>query len=163
MARKDISDSQVLQVYLDERSGLARIALLMERTGQPEKVCYRAMERAGDRGYIEYGVSLRSGWLTNEGLALLGLPASTRWPQVIGVDLASDPDKTATGTWDPITKEWMEQVTGQSFQDWQVRLFNMMAAEMKVPPSVIRGAGILGLRATSIIVDDAICPSTPTV
>ena len=44
---------------------------LAARTGQPEKVCYRAMERAERRGLIEYGVSLRTGWLTEAGKALL--------------------------------------------------------------------------------------------
>lgn len=44
---------------------------LAASTGQPEKVCYRAMERAERRGLIEYGVSLRTGWLTEAGKALL--------------------------------------------------------------------------------------------
>lgn len=46
---------------------------LMRRTGECMKVCYRAMERACDRGYLEYGVSLRTAWLTDKGKALLGL------------------------------------------------------------------------------------------
>lgn len=77
MATKDISDRQVCEAYAayarehclpfaDER--------LMAATGQPEKVCYRAMERADKRGLIEYGVSLRSGWLTDKGKALLATP-----------------------------------------------------------------------------------------
>lgn len=41
---------------------------------QPEKVCYRAMERAERRGYIEYGVSLRTGWLTQKGRDLIKEP-----------------------------------------------------------------------------------------
>lgn len=45
--------------------------LLAEWTGQPIKVCYRAMERAEERGLIEYGTSLRTGWLTEKGKALL--------------------------------------------------------------------------------------------
>lgn len=45
--------------------------LLAEWTGQPIKVCYRAMERAAERDLIEYGVSLRTGWLTDKGKALL--------------------------------------------------------------------------------------------
>lgn len=44
---------------------------LAKFTGQPEKVCYRAMERALRRGYLEYGVSLRTGWLTEKGKALI--------------------------------------------------------------------------------------------
>lgn len=38
--------------------------------GCPEKVAYSAMERAADRGLIEYGVSLRTGWPTEKGIAL---------------------------------------------------------------------------------------------
>jgi len=45
--------------------------ILQEVTGQPEKVCYKAMERADDRGLIDYGVSLRTGWITEEGMKLL--------------------------------------------------------------------------------------------
>lgn len=45
--------------------------ILVAMTGQPWKVCYRAMERAHRRGFIEYGVSLRTGWLTDAGKALI--------------------------------------------------------------------------------------------
>lgn len=34
---------------------------LAEWTGEPIKVCYAAVERAKKRGYIDCGVSLRSG------------------------------------------------------------------------------------------------------
>lgn len=44
---------------------------LMEWTGQPEKVCYRAMERAEKRELIDYGVSLRTCWPTEKGKELL--------------------------------------------------------------------------------------------
>jgi len=44
---------------------------LHDWTGQPEKVCYRAMERAEENGLLEYGVSLRTAWLTDKGKALL--------------------------------------------------------------------------------------------
>jgi len=37
----------------------------------PPKVAQAAMERAYDRGLVDYGVSLRSGWLTKAGLHLL--------------------------------------------------------------------------------------------
>lgn len=47
--------------------------LLAQWTGQPEKVCYRAMERAEENGLLEYGVSLRTAWLTDKGKALLGI------------------------------------------------------------------------------------------
>lgn len=81
MAMKDITDLQVVQAYHDARLqrelvGGGRIdiwpyELLMKWTGQCEKVCYRVMERAADRGLIDYGVTLRSGWLTEKGKALL--------------------------------------------------------------------------------------------
>jgi hypothetical protein len=74
VARKDVTDEMVCMAYMDR----SRFALefpydiLMRRTGEPFKVCYRAMERANDRGYIEYGVSLRTGWLTEKGWELIG-------------------------------------------------------------------------------------------
>lgn len=79
MATKDITDYRVCLAYeemnrkRDIGGGGIEFAdkILMRVTGQPEKVCYRAMERAEDRGYIDCGVSLRSGWLTEEGKELL--------------------------------------------------------------------------------------------
>lgn len=44
---------------------------LMEWSGECLKVCYRAMERAEEHGYITYSVSLRTGWLTHKGEDLL--------------------------------------------------------------------------------------------
>lgn len=46
--------------------------LLSQETGIPEKVCYSAMQRDYLKGFIEYGVSLRTGWLTEAGKALIG-------------------------------------------------------------------------------------------
>ena len=99
MATKDISDRTVCLAYeqvrlrkiafdndclknvktIMEAVGKFKTALLCEypyeilqkMTGQPAKVCYSAMERAAGRGYIEYGVSLRTGWLTGKGKELL--------------------------------------------------------------------------------------------
>jgi hypothetical protein len=77
VATKDVSDVEVLRAYRDWRADPRchherwPYDLLVERTGQPLKVCYRAMERADRRGLIDYGVSLRTGWLTPEGAALL--------------------------------------------------------------------------------------------
>jgi hypothetical protein len=93
MAMKDISDAQVcraVQAYQDAMRphmlksgpfGLFGVEqdptppfpyeALAAETGQAEKVCYRAMERAYDRGLIECGVSLRTGWLTPAGRALV--------------------------------------------------------------------------------------------
>ena len=83
MARKDVSDYQVCLSYWICRSnnGLLHCSktvvvpwpdeLLSAWTKQPQKVCYRAIERAHRRGLITYGVSLRTGWLTEAGRALL--------------------------------------------------------------------------------------------
>lgn len=72
MKRKDITDEMVCRAYADKKAlDMTAEALLMERTGAPLKVVYRAMERADDRGLIEWGVSLRTGWLTPKGIALL--------------------------------------------------------------------------------------------
>jgi hypothetical protein len=79
MACKDISDKQVCQAYAKMRELIENDNIpapmpydyLQEMTGECFKVCYRSMERAYNRGYIEYGVSLRTGWLTDKGKALL--------------------------------------------------------------------------------------------
>jgi len=49
---------------------------LAEWTGEPIKVCYAAVERAKKRGYIDCGVSLRSGWLTDKGKELIMVECS---------------------------------------------------------------------------------------
>lgn len=36
-----------------------------------EKAVYRKMEKLAGRGYIEYGVSARTGWLTEKGREVL--------------------------------------------------------------------------------------------
>ena len=73
MARKDVTDKRVCEVYqkLEKEMSKFPYELLAKETGQPEKVCYRAMERASDHGLIEYGVSLRTGWLTEKGRNLI--------------------------------------------------------------------------------------------
>lgn len=93
MATRDITDEQVcraVQAYQDAirapYEGLAIFGFtlasdappfpyeaLAAQTGQPEKVCYRAMERAERRGLIEVGTSLRTGWLSEKGKELLVL------------------------------------------------------------------------------------------
>lgn len=73
MATKDISDQQVARAYAEkEKTRETAEVVLARMTGQPLKVCFRAMERAAGRDLIEYGVSLRTGWLTEKGEALLG-------------------------------------------------------------------------------------------
>lgn len=75
--RSDISDIEVVLACkrAHEMYGPFASELLMEKFQAPEKVVMSAMERADDRGYIEWGVSLRSAWPTAKGLALLDLPS----------------------------------------------------------------------------------------
>jgi hypothetical protein len=87
MSMKNISNKQVVEAYLEckrikellqipyreeyRNCSLKPYDLLKIWTGECEKVCFKAMERAADRGFIEYGVSLRTGWVTDKGLKLL--------------------------------------------------------------------------------------------
>lgn len=78
MSTKDISDKQVVQVVYqlreDARQGKHEgdaLTRLMELTNQPQKVCIRAMQRAELRGFIHYGVSIRTAWLSDSGVDLL--------------------------------------------------------------------------------------------
>lgn len=73
MATKDISDRDVCRAFeaYQKDYGKFPYEYLMEWTGEPMKVCWRAMERADRRGLVEYGVSLRTGWLTDAGRAAL--------------------------------------------------------------------------------------------
>ena len=85
MATKDISDYLVCLAYEIHEGYSAYIErqkydvtpwpyeLLSYWTGASEKVCFCAMERALKHGLIEYGVSLRSGWLTEKGKCLLAI------------------------------------------------------------------------------------------
>lgn len=70
--RSDISERLVLDVYSrphGERYPADEV--LMRETGAPRKVVWAAMIRELDRGSIEFGVNLRGGWLTKEGVARL--------------------------------------------------------------------------------------------
>lgn len=79
MATKDITDTQVVKaatvhwaIYkAGVKNGPSTAAILSGMTGQPEKVCWRAVERAIRHGYLEHGVSLRSSWVTEKGKALV--------------------------------------------------------------------------------------------
>lgn len=72
MSRKDISDLQVVQAYVEAiKLKVWPYEILEKVTGQPMKVCYAAMERAYERDLIDYGVSLRAGFLTQKGQKLL--------------------------------------------------------------------------------------------
>jgi hypothetical protein len=74
----DISDKEVVAACKDYHAALRDgvygdmgLNLLMERTGAPVKVAYSAMLRAYRRGLINFGVSLRTAWPEEAGLALL--------------------------------------------------------------------------------------------
>lgn len=75
MSTKDISNRVVLdavnQCKLANYECGFPYQLLAQWTGQPEKVCFRAMERAIKYGLLEYGVSIRTAWLTEKGKELL--------------------------------------------------------------------------------------------
>ena len=80
MSTKDVTDKMVAEAYAEaarQRGPNWRDSyqypyeILQQRTGECFKVCYRAMERAARRGLVEYGVSLRTGWLTDKGKELL--------------------------------------------------------------------------------------------
>lgn len=73
MATKDISDLQVCEAVKKYQNDHETFAdeILIQMTGQPYKVCIKAMERADGKGLIDCGVSLRTSWLTNKGLELL--------------------------------------------------------------------------------------------
>lgn len=72
---KHISDEQVCRAYQKRREdagGLWPYEALAAELGCHEKVAYAACQRACDRDLIDYGISLRAGWLTEKGWALIG-------------------------------------------------------------------------------------------
>lgn len=72
LQRKDITDLMVCKAYKQrEETFEYPYEILARWTGANPKVCYAATERACERGLVEYGVSLRTGWLTEKGKALL--------------------------------------------------------------------------------------------
>ena len=76
MKRSDITDRMVCEAYAIKNAdpfGWRDMAdvILIRLTGASRKVAYAAMERAERNGFIESGVSLRSGWLTDKGRELL--------------------------------------------------------------------------------------------
>jgi hypothetical protein len=73
VSRKNVTNLLVCRAYAARKPFDDKwpYDLLSEWTGEPVKVCYRAMERAEEQGYIEYGTSLRSGWLTEKGKQLV--------------------------------------------------------------------------------------------
>lgn len=77
MKRSDITDRMVLEAARDHMAihGFPFITdLLVSRTGCPLKVAEAALRRAIGRGLLDYGVSERTAWLTDIGVALLETP-----------------------------------------------------------------------------------------
>lgn len=74
MKRSDITDRMVLESARDRAAipGMPFITeLLIARTGCPLKVAEAALRRTIARGLLDYGVSERTAWLTDHGMALL--------------------------------------------------------------------------------------------
>lgn len=75
MSMKNVPDwlvCRAVQAYQDDaEKDFFPYDLLTYMTGECEKVCIRAMERACRHELIEYGVSLRTGWLTQKGKDLI--------------------------------------------------------------------------------------------
>ena len=80
--RGDISDLEVCRAVAAYQESMHRhnwrphdcpfpYEALAQKFGVPEKLAFSACQRAYDHGLIEYGTSLRTGWLTDEGKALL--------------------------------------------------------------------------------------------
>lgn len=49
-----------------ERDRRSTLQVLVDLTGAPEKVCVAAMQRACDRGFIDYGVSIAWAWVPSQ-------------------------------------------------------------------------------------------------
>lgn len=73
MSRKDVTDEQVVRAALAFREAKRSAPFVDERlaaeTGQPQKVCGLAIERAIGRGLVDCGVFARTCWPTSAGLA----------------------------------------------------------------------------------------------
>ena len=81
MKRQDISNFEVVKAVAeykkDPYNSPYPYEILAKKFGCGEKLAFSACERAVDSGLIEYGVSLRTGWLTEKGQALLLPPSAT--------------------------------------------------------------------------------------
>ena len=73
MKRSDIPTRAVLEAChrFHNRGNLAPLQILMNEFNAPEKVVYSAMERDLAKEFIDYGVSLRTAWVTPEGYKFL--------------------------------------------------------------------------------------------
>lgn len=76
MARKDITDEIIVQLLMLHKDSSPRRAFsefVAEATQQPEKIAYRAIERADKRGLLDFGVSMNYPWITPKGYELLDI------------------------------------------------------------------------------------------
>jgi hypothetical protein len=77
MAVKNITDRQVCEAVAErlrreDAGGYAPAsAVLMELTGEPLRVCERAIERAARRGLLDWGSHCDACWLTDAGWGTL--------------------------------------------------------------------------------------------
>ena len=71
--REHISDYEVCLAVQEYQNTMGDFPyeVLARKFDCSEKLAYSACERASDRSLIDYGVSLRTGWLTEEGEAIL--------------------------------------------------------------------------------------------
>jgi hypothetical protein len=68
--RSDIPTRLVLEAYALDRSDSGPVdEIIAYHTAFPHKVIWAALEREEKRGYLECGVNLRWGWLTDKGKA----------------------------------------------------------------------------------------------
>lgn len=72
-----VTDSEVVAGYmvyneLCDRGDYSDTAdeIIKKMYKKPMRVIWRAMSRAHNRGFIEFGVSLRTGWPTKKGIAM---------------------------------------------------------------------------------------------
>ena len=74
MKRSDIPTIEVLiacHQFHKEKNGITPWQALMDKFSAPEKVVYAAMDRDCDKGLLDYGTTLRTAWVTEEGYELL--------------------------------------------------------------------------------------------
>lgn len=69
MHRRDIPEVEVLRAARDRASGGPFLDEALSR--YPSKVVAARLEQLSDRQLLEYGVSLRTAWLTEAGIARL--------------------------------------------------------------------------------------------
>ena len=70
--RSDISDIDVIRAYLEMEEGFVSDISPIQRLARdfncPIKIAWRACERTLDKGFLEYGTSLRTAWVTSLGM-----------------------------------------------------------------------------------------------